>query len=668
LTGQSGPQGTPDPRQTHTPAFRARLPCLIVLGIALIHGTLYLALVPPWGHYDEPTHFEYAWLIANRLRWPETGDEDTGLRREVAASMLEHGFYGPSAPEPGFLLQETGLVIGVTELVHPPLYYTLVALPLRVLRYSDVRTQLYLGRLVSLPLYLASIAIACALTAELLQAGHPLRWFVPATMALLPSYADLMTSINSDVGAVVALSLFLWGGVRAILRGLTVRRVIWLGLAALLCVYTKNTAAVAVLLFPLALLLGGVGSRWLRVLSRRVGRRRPALVLGAGVLALAALATVLLLLFPAWGNPALWYPVRQEHGPTSQAAGDAPLGSKVLALPAGGRVQQLLPAADVRALRGKTVTLGAWMWAAEPATVGSPSLSDDEHAARQRVELGTTPAFQAITTTVSPEATYISIGLELQESDPAQVIHYDGIVLVEGDRSQDPAPRFVDPHGRAGTWGGEPFDNRVRNASAEVTLPTLRPALERAIWDYTRRSPSLFLVSVLDGKRALEVYPIVVENLLQSFWARFGWNQISLPQGWYWALAAVTAWGAIGAGVGYLRLWRAARASGDRESGVGKREPERARRLAAWTFLGVAALLVWTNAFLRVHPLGARIQVPVARYAYPAIIPTVLALAGGWWTLTPRRFRPWVVAGLICALLALDGMAVWTLLQVYGKL
>ena len=307
------------------------------------------------------------------------------------------------------------------------------------------------------------------------------------------------------------------------------------------------------------------------------------------------------------------------------------------------------------------------MWAPAPATVDGPSVSDDQHTAQRRVELGTAPAFQAITTTVSPETSYLAIELQVRQGDPAEVVHYDGIVLAEGDRSQDPAPRFVDPQGKAGTWAGEPFENRVRNASAEATLPTLRPALERAIQGYTRRSPSLFLVSVLDGKRALDVYPIVVENLLQSFWARFGWNQITLPQGWYWALAVVTAWGAIGAGVGYVRLWRAARASGDQESGAGKREPARARQLAAFTFLGVAALLVWANAFMRVHPLGTRIQVPVARYAYPAIIPTVLALTGGWWTLSPRRYRLWVVAGLLCALLALDGVALWTLLQFYGK-
>ena len=73
-----------------------------VLTLALIHGTLYLSIVPPWDHYDEPTHFEYGWLIADRLRLPKAGETDQALQREIAASMLEQGFQ--DYPEQEFVM------------------------------------------------------------------------------------------------------------------------------------------------------------------------------------------------------------------------------------------------------------------------------------------------------------------------------------------------------------------------------------------------------------------------------------------------------------------------------------------------------------------------------------------------------------------------------------
>ena len=131
-----------------------------ILTLALAHGTLYLFLVPPWDHYDEPTHFEYGWLLANRLRLPQPGDKDLVLRREITASMLEHGFQHEGMVQPALLPGEGPLRIGISELVHPPLYYLTIAVPLRIFRHADVQTQLYVARGVSLLFYL--ITVACA--------------------------------------------------------------------------------------------------------------------------------------------------------------------------------------------------------------------------------------------------------------------------------------------------------------------------------------------------------------------------------------------------------------------------------------------------------------------------------------------------------------------------
>lgn len=638
-----------------------------VLALALVCGVLYFAVVPPWQHYDEPTHFEYAWLIANRLILPRPGDYDQAMRREVAASMLEHDFFRGLGFRPNLLAQDKPVWIGLSELHHPPFYYLLVALPLRLIRYADVTFQLYVARSVSLVLYLLSIWVAGRLMGELVARGNPLRWAVPATVALLPAYTDLMTAVNNDVGAVVVFSLFLWGAVRIILRGVSWPRLIWVLGTAVLCAWTKNTAAVALLLAPLALILA------LRPLGCAVGEpvepqnrqaQDTALVRGrwdrwawAGV----ALAGILVVVVSfSWGDAALWYRDTAQEVPTSRDAETAPLGQHVLALEmaaeeSGRQVNQPLLQEDMEALRGQVVTLGAWMWATRPLPARSPMLYDGRQHTWQAVELGTAPAFQAITVTVSADAKQVEVILRPlleREQEGVVTVYYDGVVLVEGEWPLERAPLFNDPEGREGTWGGRPFVNRVRNGSAETAWPRVRPWVEEALRKYTRRSPTQFLVSVLDWQRTAWVYRVAGLNLFQSFWARFGWNHIGLPGGWYWGLGVVTALGVAGALVALGRLWRA-----------GSPLP----RKRAILLLAVAGLLVWGNALLRPHPLIGTSFIPAARYAYPAIIPTVLALATGWLAWAPQRAGKWAAVGLLTGLALLDVVSLVTISTFYGR-
>ena len=188
-----------------------------ILLLGLVHGLLYVFLMPPWQHYDEPNHFEYVWLIANRPGLPKPSDYDPDMRRQVAASMLEHGFYRDLGYRPD--LNEEAVSIGYTQLDDPPLYYLLASLPVRLLHGQSVTLQLYAARLVSLCLYLAVILIGWGLMGEFVVAGHPLRWMVPITLALLPGFTDLMTAVNNAVGAVAVFSLFLWASVRLLRRG-----------------------------------------------------------------------------------------------------------------------------------------------------------------------------------------------------------------------------------------------------------------------------------------------------------------------------------------------------------------------------------------------------------------------------------------------------------------
>jgi hypothetical protein len=83
----------------------------IVLIVALVHGLIYIYLIPPWQHYDEPNHFEYAWLIANNRQLPEAGEYDPVMSRQVVESMVEHGFYDRLPIRPN-LSPDTDVKIG----------------------------------------------------------------------------------------------------------------------------------------------------------------------------------------------------------------------------------------------------------------------------------------------------------------------------------------------------------------------------------------------------------------------------------------------------------------------------------------------------------------------------------------------------------------------------
>ena len=85
---------------------------LYILFLGIINGLIFVFLVPPWQHYDEPGHFEYAWLIANHNKLPEAGDYDQEMRIEVAASMIEHGFFDKLKFRPNLLSQSEPIWIG----------------------------------------------------------------------------------------------------------------------------------------------------------------------------------------------------------------------------------------------------------------------------------------------------------------------------------------------------------------------------------------------------------------------------------------------------------------------------------------------------------------------------------------------------------------------------
>ncbi|MBN2147187.1 MAG: DUF2142 domain-containing protein [Anaerolineales bacterium] len=604
-----------------------------ILLAGLVHGLLFVFIVPPWQHYDEPGHFEYAWLLANNPGFPAVGDYDQGMRREVAASMVEHGFFSGGLPLPNLLVQDSPVWIGISQVADPPLYYWLAALPLRLVRTTDITFQLYLGRLVSLLMFLVSLMAAYGCMTEITRPGHALRGLVPLSMALLPGYVDLMTAVNNDVGATVAMSLFLWAGLRLVQRGLTWQRVVAAVFLTGVCVFMKATAAPAVLLLGVALLLAALPQR-----TRRVAW---GICLAVCVLALAVVL--------AGGGAGAWYPSLPESTARRMAVSDAgnlsPVGNwaMLLSREEGGtssQVIQPLREEQVRALNGKTVTLGAWMWANQPLAGRTPELSDGDQSWSEVVAVDIEPAFYAITLTVPEEASRLLVKLNSPAGDGTGVpqLYYDGVVLVEGDWHTEEPPEYIDRQGDWVYWGGVEVENLARNGSFEQGGLRVKTKFDRFILDRGRFQPSLILTSLADLDGSAWYYQTAFENMQRSFWAKFGWGHVLLKgSNAYLILGLFTTIGAAGA---LFALWQH-------------------RQELPWhglVWLTIAAVVVWGVALGRgIGSLTGEVFIPGARYAYPAIVPTILLLAGGWWKMLrwirlPDWGRGLLYGGLFVAL------------------
>ena len=632
---------------------------IIVLIAGLLNGLAFVFLAPAWQHYDEPNHFEYAWLIANRGKLPAPGDYDQDMRRATAISMIEQDFFRGMNFTPDLDPSEGPIWIGqFSQLGDPPLYYLLGALPLW-LPVESITTQLYLVRMVSLLLYLATLFAAWGIMREITSEGNPLRLIVPLTLALLPGFSDVMTAVNNLVAATTFFTLCLWGCVRLLVRGISVTSLLWAGSAALLCLFTSATAYLALPIFLLALIAAIFPRRW----------RAIALV----ACCLAAAAGMLLLL--KGGDAASWYRSSLQDLPMRAEDEQAIVGRHVFQIDTGGEISPnwLVPAFQSvgKELPAGTYTFGAWMWASQPMWVQTPTVGVGSQVTANSVEVGTTPAFYAFPVEVKKAGLRTWISLDPKAgSERGGVVYYDGLVLAQGAYPLDMPPAYEGADGTRGTWGGKAFENLVRNPSAEAGSLRLIPVVDRIgakiLPDDTL--PSLLLTYLMDWKGAGWHYADVGKLLLRSFWGAYGWGHVpfSRQEAYTW-LTLVSAIALAGCLVRLIL------------SGF-KKDFYPFPRQFSWAvalLFVITLLLVWGSTFVRgaIYLASPIFYIPVARYAAPAILPTSLLLAGGWiFTLSiPFVFvkrwkeRPQVPAGWIygLCLLTLDLYALWSIYQFY---
>ena len=163
--------------------------------------------------------------------------------------------------------------------------------------------------------------------------------------------------------------------------------------------------------------------------------------------------------------------------------------------------------------------------------------------------------------------------------------------------------------------------NQVDNSSFEKTGPYFDVKFSTTIRNYTRGlyPPNLILSSLFDLENSGWYYKSTIRQLTSTFWAKFGWGHVTLtkfpfPRP-YSILGIFTLTGIIG----FLPHL------------VYKRQKLSYDKKIITVFI-LSAFAIWTMSFFRgITSLEGDVFIPGARYAFPAIIPTMTILHMGWY-------------------------------------
>ncbi len=286
------------------PLLTPTLRTAIGLGlVALLHGLVFLVLLPHWMGEDEPWHFENVvqvsqghglqsdyeftaddWLIApdshlqikRRFRGSDLPDIKVQEDR-ILQSMARKGFWrrvdfaGRSTNVESF----DGIAPHFSAAHQPPLYYWVAAPLLLIFPEAEPRFQLMLVRLLSLALFVGTILLTFAAAHRAFPEG-PGAMLATLFLALWPMSARGAAVVNNDVLSrfLVALLFFMaiyWlkkssaSSDEAAPRPKT--SLLWIPAMLLVCalaLFTKTTGASTVAILGLAILLHPASRKHMR--------------------------------------------------------------------------------------------------------------------------------------------------------------------------------------------------------------------------------------------------------------------------------------------------------------------------------------------------------------------------------------------------------------------
>jgi len=220
-----------------------KLTLLIIISASLVLGIIYIVIIPPWQSPDEPTHFEYAKVLAEGDP-PWAPHPRPELQQKIIVSLDRYDYWRyvlVEKPSPLPLTFKTTpfLFIAPSQIgKNPPLYYWLAAQVLRLSSNLSIESELYRLRALSLLFRILTVAFVWACAAEIFGRYSPICPAAAGITALLPQFMVIGTSISPDpcVDFFGAVAIYLV--LRFQRTGFTFRRILilllWHGLGLLI--------------------------------------------------------------------------------------------------------------------------------------------------------------------------------------------------------------------------------------------------------------------------------------------------------------------------------------------------------------------------------------------------------------------------------------------------
>jgi len=594
-----------------TKLYGKLIPALLV-ALALLHGLLYVWLVPPWQTPDEPAQFQYAALVARLGRTPVASDIDAQLEQQITGSLVRNHFFEyllghPPPPQLQTLEQAQALFFMPSQVGgDPPLYFWLAALPIKLLSGHSIETQLLAVRLLGVALLVGAVLCAHGAARELsLGVGFALA--VGLIVALQPMFMFIGIGAGNDGFANLVGAALCWALLRLARRGMSLRRGALVLALALLGVLTKRT------LLPQVLLVGLIGAGWA---LRRIAR--------APIGTLARLGIALALLVAVLGGRVA---IARDRAPTLAAdwldvttgigarrVPEAPgTGRPALELAREQFVAQVLPGVTAEWAQNQELYVDARVWSAGGKVRGVLVIDFGWSIVEQPFSIDRRGKVVRMHTFMPLYCPYVLVGVRAQNGQ----LYVDRLHAESGRR-----------RGLNLLTNANLTDAAIRSGSPTALVRRFL-RLDELAWVW--RSGRLLEPPPLGGWLLGRIFFV-------SFWGQFGWMSLPLVGGspWEGALWLVCIGGLAG-----TLAWV-----------LGPRH-ERWRRGAVLVLLlmiVVGVLLPLLNAYT-----APRNQVTQqGRYLFPALAPIALLLALGWRTLLPPRFR---IAGLVVGLLFGVGFA-----------
>ncbi len=275
---------------------RRRTWLVLLLGLALIRGLIYMAVIPPWQAPDETGHFEYAWLIAHLGRLPSAQDVSSSFEGEMIESLYKWRYgdlIGRALPEempshlsdlPSYIWPSVARTI-LSERFS--LAYAWQALFLLPFRDQDLVTLLFVARFSSVLLNVGIVWLAFMIFERLLPARSDMPLLMTAMIALWPQHTFINSTVGDGTLAEWAACWVIYGWVCLFRdQGMAYKRAaVFFGtilVAAGIGIWTKTTA---VFLAPVS---AGLALWWFLLRFRRAWKWQHTVFVCLGVVLLVA--------------------------------------------------------------------------------------------------------------------------------------------------------------------------------------------------------------------------------------------------------------------------------------------------------------------------------------------------------------------------------------------